>query len=109
MGMIVMRGTDLAELYALLKMYDRCYGGVPKELLESIKEAYKVPPGGDKEGIPAITNPRGAGRKSGVTTEQISQAKQLHTQGCSMRKIAEEMGCSVGRVHKLINEQGKAK
>ena len=31
--MIVMRGTDLAELYALHKMYDRCYGGVPKELL----------------------------------------------------------------------------
>ena len=41
--------------------------------------------------------------------EQASQAKQLHTQGCSMREIAGEMGCSVGRVHKLINEHGKEK
>lgn len=104
MSMIAMRRTDLAELYTLLKMYDSCYGGVQKELLESIKEAYKAPPGGDKEGIPVITNPRGAGRKSGVTTEQISRARQLHEQGRSMRKIAKEMGCSVGRVHKLINE-----
>ena len=107
MSMIAMRRTDLAELYTLLKMYDSCYGGVQKELLESIKESYKAPPGGDKEGIPVITNPRGAGRKSGVTTEQISRARQLHEQGRSMRKIAKELGCSVGRVHKLINEHVK--
>ena len=107
--MLAMRRTDLGELYALLKMYDSCYGGVPKELAESVKEAYKELPGGDKEEIPEITNPRGAGRKSGVTMEQISWAKQLHTQGLSMRKIAEEMGCSIGRVHKLINEHSKEK
>ena len=102
--MLAMSRTDLAELYTLLKMYDRSYGGVPVEMVESVKEAYKGSAGRDKEGIPEITNPRGAGRKSGVTMEQISQARQLHEQGHSMRKIAEEMGCSVGHVHKLINE-----
>lgn len=109
MSMIAMSRTDLAELYTLLKMYDRSYGGVAKELVESVKEAYKVTAGREKEGIPEIRNPRGAGRKSGVTMEQVSQVKQLHTQGCSMRKIAEEMGCSVGYVHKLINEHGTMK
>lgn len=109
MGMIVMRRTDLAELYTLLEMYNRCYGGVPGEPAESVKEAYKASAGRDKEGVPRITNPRGAGRKSGVAMEQISQAKQLHAQGRSMRKIAEEMGCSVGCVHKLINEHIKMK
>ena len=39
MSMIAMSRTDLAELYTLLKMYDRSYGGVAKELVESVKEA----------------------------------------------------------------------
>lgn len=105
MGMIVMRRTDLGELYALLKMYNRSYGGVPEELVESVEEAYKASARKDEKGIPEITNPRGAGRKSGVTMEQINQARRLRAQGCSMRKTAEEMGCSVGHVHKLINER----
>ena len=107
--MIAMRGTDLAELYTLLGMYNRTYGGVPEDLIESIKDAYQAAYRNGEGKIAEITNPRNAGRKSGVTMEQIGQAKRLHEQGCSMRKIAEEMGCSVGSVHKLINEQYKMK
>ena len=102
--MIAMRGTDLAELYTLLGMYNRIYGGVPEELIESVKDAYQAACRNREGEIAEITNPRKAGRKSGVTQERIEKAGQMHADGCSMRKIAEEMGCSVGSVHKLINE-----
>lgn len=40
MRMIEMKRTDLGELYILLEMYGRTYGGVPENLLERIKCAY---------------------------------------------------------------------
>ena len=102
--MIAMRGSDLAELYTLLGMYDRIYGGVPEELIGSVKDAYRAESRNKKGEIAEITNPRSAGRKSGVTQERIQKAGQMHAEGCSMREIAKEMQCSIGHVHKLINE-----
>ena len=88
---IKMRGTDLAELYTLLGMYDRTYGGVPEGLIESVKGVYEAAYR-DRDGeIAEIANPRNAGRKSGVTQEKIRKAG--------------EMQCSVGHVHKLIHER----
>ena len=102
---IKMRGTDLAELYTLLGMYDRTYGGVPEGLIESVKGAYEAAYR-DRDGeIAEIANPRNAGRKSGVTQEKIRKAGEMHADGCSMREIAKEMQCSVGHVHKLIHER----
>ena len=39
MSRIEMKRTDLGELYMLLEMYGRTYGGVPENLLETIKKS----------------------------------------------------------------------
>lgn len=52
-----------------------------------------------------IHNERGAGRKNKFTTEQIQQIKEARAKGKSIRAIAEEFNCSVGLIHKLINEK----
>ena len=80
-------------------MYGRTYGGVPENLLEAIKGAYRRQ-GGEQQ----IRNVRGAGRKSRIRPEQIYRAKELREKGYKIREIAEEMGYSTGFVHKLINE-----
>lgn len=101
MSGLEMKKADLGELYCLLEMYGRTYGGVPGELLDSIETAYKR-----QGGKGTIRNPRGAGRKRVTTPEKIEKAKELREKGYKIREIAEEMGCSAGLVHKLINEQG---
>lgn len=101
MNRIEMRKSDLGELYALLGMYRITYGGVPEELMGEVEAAYKR---GTGPGF-SVGNPRGAGRKSGMTPEKIMKAKELRKKGHPIRKIAEEMGCSTGYVHKLIHEQ----
>lgn len=100
MSKVEMRKSDLGELYALLGMYRITYGGVPEELMEEVEAAYKrgIGPGF------SVGNPRGAGRKSKITPEKIRKAKELREKGDPIRKIAEEMGCSAGYVHKLIHE-----
>ena len=103
--MIEMRKTDLGELYALLEMYQRVYGGVPEGLLIKIEDRYGKSHGPVADRENQITNPRGAGRKSKITEERIRQAKELKRKGYKIREIGKEMGCSTGHVHKLINEQ----
>lgn len=95
-----MKKTDLGELYSLLGMYERTYGGVAEALLDSIETAYKKQGG---EGN--IRNPRRAGRKKATTREEIQKVRELRERGYKIREIAGKTGCSVGRVHKLINEQ----
>ncbi len=103
--MMGMRKTDLGELYALLEMYQRVYGGVPEELLIKIENRYEKTQGSGAARENQITNPRGAGRKSKITEERIRQAKELKEKGYKIREIGKEMGCSAGHVHKLINER----
>lgn len=52
-------------------------------------------------------NERGAGRKPRFTKEEIAKAQKLKLQGLSYKKVAEKMNCSVGLVHKLLNEPHK--
>lgn len=40
-----------------------------------------------------------------TTQEEIRKIRELREKRYKIRMIAEETGCSVGRVHKLINEQ----
>lgn len=54
--------------------------------------------------IPKIKNERGAGRKSKFTDEEVKIIKGYRAEGKSYKAIAEIMKCSVGLVHKLINE-----
>lgn len=48
-------------------------------------------------------NPRGAGRKPVLSEDDRDTVRVLHEQGNSMRKIAKEMGCSVGTVSNVLN------
>lgn len=55
--------------------------------------------------IHKIKNERGAGRKPKFTDAEIQAIKLYRLQGKSYRAIADMFGCSVGLVHKIINEQ----
>ena len=50
-------------------------------------------------------NERGAGRKNKFNEEQVKQIQAAREQGKSIRAIAKEFNCSVGLIHKLINEK----
>lgn len=52
----------------------------------------------------AVHNARGAGRKRKFTDGQIEDIRLLRAEGLTFAKIAEKVGCSVGLVHKIINE-----
>ena len=54
--------------------------------------------------VQKIKNERNAGRKKKFTKDEIATIDMLHLQGKSIRAIAKEMNCSVGLVHKLLNE-----
>lgn len=54
--------------------------------------------------VQKIKNERGAGRKSKFGNEEMATLTMLKLQGKSIRAIAKEMNCSVGLVHKLLNE-----
>lgn len=54
--------------------------------------------------LPTLHNARGAGRKPKFSDEQTAHIKAMHRTDISMAKIAREMNCSVGLVHKIIHE-----
>lgn len=45
-----------------------------------------------------------SGRPAKVDEHQIALIKVLHEEGYSMRKIADQIGCSVGTVHRLLQK-----
>lgn len=51
-----------------------------------------------------IHNERGAGRKSKFTIQEKETMKLYRIQGKTIKEIAEIYSCSVGLVHKIINE-----
>ncbi|HBF3596704.1 hypothetical protein MO293_18430 [Clostridioides difficile] len=50
-------------------------------------------------------NARGAGRKVKFTDEQVNEIKKLNVEGKTIKEIADVYSCSVGLIHKLINEK----
>ena len=50
-------------------------------------------------------NARGAGRKSRFSDDQIEEIKSLREDGSTIKEIATRFECSVGLIHKLINEK----
>lgn len=58
----------------------------------------------NRNSVHKIKNERNAGRKRKFTREEVATIDMLHLQGKSIRAIAKEMNCSVGLVHKLLNE-----
>lgn len=49
-------------------------------------------------------NERNAGRKSRFTDKQVSEIKSYRADGKTIKQIADMFNCSVGLIHKLINE-----
>lgn len=50
-------------------------------------------------------NARGAGRKSRFTDQERETIKMYRIQGKTIKDIADMFGCSVGLIHKSINEK----
>lgn len=51
-----------------------------------------------------VYNERGAGRKSKFTDHDKEVIKMYRMQGKTIKEIAEMYNCSVGLIHKIINE-----
>lgn len=51
-----------------------------------------------------IKNERNAGRKNKFDNNKINEILKARQEGKSIRAIAKEFGCSIGLIHKLINE-----
>ena len=59
----------------------------------------------EKNSIIQKHNERGAGRKSRFTQSEIETIKMYRLQGKTIKEIAEMFKCSVGLIHKIINEK----
>ena len=108
--LLQMKSSELGELYALLHMYQNVYGGVEGKLLAEIVDNYNISAAcfccnsENKQPVPPITNPRGAGRKRRNVPQEAAKIRQLRESGKTIRAIASETGRSTGYVHKFIYE-----
>ena len=101
-----MNRKDMEELYQLLCVYRRTYpdrADVAKVIIIDLEMRYKDIYG--KELINA-RNPRNAGRKRKYTEDMDQRIIKLRQENHSMRKIADEEGCSLGRVQKVLKNHG---
>ena len=53
-------------------------------------------------------NERGAGRKARFSDQEKEMMKMYRIQGKTIKEIAEMYSCSVGLIHKILNEKIKA-
>ena len=80
----------------------RMYEAELKRNSEIIKEIHKLKSENNK--VKTIKNERGAGRKARFTDKEIAEIKMYRLQGKTITDIAARFNCSVGLIHKLINE-----
>ena len=94
------RSKVVRENKELKKEYQELFEAYKKDL-ERAEEEYK------KNGTDRLKkhNERGAGRKARFSAEQIESIKMYRLQGKKIKEIAEIFKCSVGLVHKIINEK----
>lgn len=52
-----------------------------------------------------VHNERGAGRKPKFNKEEIEEIQKYRLKGNTIRDIAKEFKCSVGLIHKIINNK----
>lgn len=100
-----MKRQDMEELFQLLEVYERTYGGsVVSEIIKELWARYR---GATGENISEKRNPRGAGRKRQYTEEEKERIRELRDRGMSIRGIAEGTGCSVGYVQGVLSDPSK--
>ena len=99
--------------------YSRYFGGSPANITMNIKRLGGNPiisasVGNDRLGEFLINNlkknslmhnARGAGRKAKFTDDQVDEIRRLREDGNTIKEIAKRYNCSVGLIHKLINEK----
>lgn len=96
-----MKRQDMEELYQLLEVYERTYGGREvTEMLQEVTARYREEKGGN---IAQKRNPRGAGRKQRYAEEEKQRIRELRDSGMTIRRIAERTGCSVGYVQGVLS------
>lgn len=62
----------------------------------------------ESNGVQKIKNERGAGRKSKFTDKEIERILKCRNEHkSSIRTIARDFGCSIGLIHKIINEHNE--
>lgn len=97
-----MKRQDLEELYILLEVYEKTYGGRNvTEMKQELSARYREEKGG--ESISGKRNPRKAGRKRQYTEEEKSRIRNYREEGLTIREIAKETGCSVGYVQGVLS------
>lgn len=100
-----MKSQDMEELFQLLQLYERTYGGRNAvEMLGEVAARYREKNG---EGISCKRNPRGAGRKRRYPETARQQIRELREEGLTIRRIAEKTGYSVGYVQGVLSEPMK--
>ena len=88
-----MAAQDLCELYSSLELFWKTYTDCEDEaerLLQCVKSIYIGQYGVD--GLSALQNPRGAGRKSGYSEKIREQVAEMRRQGKSYRAIVRDSG-----------------
>lgn len=79
------------ELETELKIMNQKYITVVNQLNNLQQEKSKI-------------NPRGAGRKPLLNEDQANNIRNLYKNGLTMKQLSTMYDCSVGLIHKLINE-----
>lgn len=99
MESLQMKKQDLVELYQLCRVYVQAHDGAGRAAAEKLMQAADAEYLGMGYGhIVTAGNPRGAGRKAVYPDETNRKIQALHAQGMSKRRIAKEIGCSLGHV-----------
>lgn len=102
---------DFGETYTFLELFLHTYTvheDDVKVVLQAILETYVLEYGQADpiRALKAMKNPRNAGRKQQFTNEAIVRIRELHTQGHSIRRIADETGIPKSSVQRLLNVAG---
>jgi hypothetical protein len=96
----------MIEFHQLLRMYIMTYPQKKAEteiIISDIEERYRKVTG---EEIREAKNPRNAGRKRRYTEEMDRRIVELRKQEYSLRRIAREEKCSLGRVQDVLKKHG---
>ncbi|MBR3431187.1 MAG: helix-turn-helix domain-containing protein [Clostridia bacterium] len=100
---------DFGETYTFLELFLRTYvvhEDEVKTVLQAILEMYMLEYNREDpvRALKALRNPRNAGRKKRIANEVVSRIRELHSQGHSIRCIADETGVPKSSVQRLLNE-----
>lgn len=75
-----------------------------KSEIQKLKNENKLLKSNNAAAIIKVHNERGAGRKERFSDQEKEMMKMYRIQGKTIKEISEMYSCSVGLVHKIINE-----